>query len=359
MDSKMITRNRLILISLIVASCLIMLFIVYLKGQGVQPTNTKDLQSGSDYNEPHPLSAAESTVAAPESVSKPTRIEMQPPPKESLVRSISDRDLELIDNEVYAQGEEALGRALFDAKYSDPRNFVQLKWYSGMSYKTARRLIKKKNLTLLHEMLDDKSYAPYWHQVALLIGYVSEDPNSVPVLLHYFQRDDSWNWKSVDRRPTGYQKIIGKISSLMWIGKIGGDEANVILRDAVTKQGAARLANAWIEGKLLPNSSTFKSRENTIMVIRARAAKGLAYSGKPENIAIVKQLYAQEDAYCIKNKKVTTLYNGLVDAMAIQAFIAENRRENLLNTLGTINYLEVLGPYIDKYAWHLKDLNKQ
>ena len=344
-------RNCLIPVGLTVAGCLIILCMVYLPKQvKTKDTQDKTVDSGLLY---------EPAVNNIEPVIEKTVSEKQSPSNEETLDSTTSPGFEFIDSEVLQQADEALGEALFDAKYSDPRKFIRLKWHSGMPYKTARRLINEDKLPLLYEMLEDKSYAPYWHKVALLIGYVSEDPNSVLVLLHYFQRDDSWNWKSVNRRPTGYQRIIGKISSLMWIGKIGGNAADIILRDAITKQGAARLANAWIERELLPNSSTFKSTENTIMVIRGRAAKGLAYSGKRENIDIVKQLYAQEDAYCRKNKKVTTLYNGLVDAMAIQAFIAENSRENLLNALGTINYLEVLGPYIDKYAWHLKDLKKQ
>jgi len=350
MDPNKRMRNCLIPIGLTVAGCLIVLCMVYLPKQ-VKTKDTQDKTVDSGF-------ISKPAVNNIEHVIEKAVSEKQSPSDEETLGSTTSPGFEFIDSEVLQQADEALGEALFDAKYSDPRNFVRLKWFSGMPYKTARRLIKEDKLPLLYEMLEDKSYAPYWHKVALLIGYVSEDPNSVPVLLHYFQRDDSWNWKSVDRM-VGIPRIGGKVSALKWIGKIGGDEADIILRDAVTEQGAARLANAWIEGDLLPNSSTFESKENVVELIRGRAAKGLVYSGRPENIDIVKLLYAQEDAYCRTNRKVTRLYNGLVDAMATQAFIAENSRESLLNISGASNHLDIIEPYIRKYAWHLEDLQKK
>jgi len=250
----------------------------------------------------------------------------------------------------------ALGEALFDIQNSDPCNFVKVNWFSGMHYKTARRLIKKDKLPLLHKMLEDKSCAPDWNKAALLIGFISDDPSSVPVLLKFFQRNDSWSWKSVGKS-TGISRMSGKVSTLMWIGKIGGSEADSILREAVTKQGALRLASDWIDGDLVSGSKSYGNKENVVTLIRGRAAKGLAFSGNPKNIEIVKQLYAQEHAYCLKNKKVTRLYNGLVDAMSIQDFIAENGRESYLETFGESNRLDVIAPYITKYAWHLKATN--
>jgi len=254
--------------------------------------------------------------------------------------------------------EEALGRALFDAKYSDPRKFIRLKWHSGMPYKTARRLIKEDKLPLLYEMLEDKSYAPYWHKVARLIGYISDDPCSVPVLLQYFQRDDSWNWKSVDRT-TGIPRLMGKISALAWIGKNRAGIADIILRQAVTEKSAEKLAADWIGDNLVQGSSTFKSKENVVALIRNSAAKGLVYSGKRENIEIVKKLYAQEDAYCRTNRKTSTLHNGLVEAMAIEDFIREKSLESLLNTFGASNHLDIMIPYLTKYSWLLQDLEKK
>ena len=350
MGSNERMRNCLIPIGLAVAGCLIILCIVYLPKQvKTKDTQDKTVDSGLLY---------EPAVNNIEPVIEKTVSEKQSPSNEETLDSVKTPGVEFIDSEVLQQADEALGEALFDAKYSDPRKFIQLKWYSGMHYKTARRLIKKDKLPLLYEMLEDKSYAPYWHKVALLIGYISEDPNSVAVLLRYFQRDDSWNWKSVDR-VTGIPRVEGKVSSLIWIGKIGGDEADIILREAVTEQGALRIANAWIERDLLPNSKSYGNKENVVTLIRGRAAKGLAYSGRPENIDAVKQLYAKEDAYCQTNRKVTRLYNGLVDAMAIQAFITENSRESLLETLGESNHLDIIAPYIMKYAWHLEDLQKK
>ncbi|MHC4333323.1 MAG: M56 family metallopeptidase [Planctomycetota bacterium] len=45
----------------------------------------------------------------------------------------------------------------------------------GMLFEEARRLIAKDKLPVLHKMLEDEAYASCWHNVARLIGYVSND----------------------------------------------------------------------------------------------------------------------------------------------------------------------------------------
>ncbi len=349
MDSNKRMRNCLILSVLTVAGCLIILCTVYLPKQ-FKTRDAQDNTVDSGFISKPAVNNIEIETERPVS-------EKQSPSNEETLDSTTSPGVEFIDSEVLQQADEALGEALFDIKYSDPRKFVKLKWHSGMPYKTARRLIKEDKLPLLYEMLEDKSYAPYWHKVARLIGYISDDPCSVPVLLQYFQRDDSWNWKSVDRT-TGIPRLMGKISVLAWIGKNRAGLADIILRQAVTEKSAEKLAADWIGDNLVQGSSTFKSKENVVALIRSSAAKGLVYSGKRENIEIVKKLYAQEDAYCRTNRKTTTLHNGLVEAMAIEDFIREKSLESFLN-IENSNYLNVMIPYFTKYSWLLQDLEKK
>jgi len=262
--------------------------------------------------------------------------------------TVVDNELDFIDNEIYMQADEILGQVLFNEKYSDPHKFIQLQWYHGISYKHTKRLITKDKLPVLYEMLKDKTYAPYWHKVAKVIGYVSEDPCSVPLLLSYIERDDSWNWESV-KKTVAYQRVMGKIGALVSIGRIGGPQAEIVLRNAITEEGAIRLAKSWIKEGLIPDSSTFKSKENTIDIIMGRAAMGLVYAGGAENIEIVKRLFEKERAFCEKNKVTTRLYSGLVSAMARQDFIVENGLEAHLNLLGSSRFLNAMLPYHVKY----------
>jgi hypothetical protein len=256
-----------------------------------------------------------------------------------------------------AKAKETDERAQWDKKYSDPRNFIELNWRSGMPYKEVRRLITKDKLPLLHEMLEDKKYAGDWHKVARLMGYVSDDANSVPVLLRYFQRDDSWNWKSTDNYAIGQRRLSGKTDALKWIGKLGGEDAEAFLRKAVTEDGAAEVAKAWLADGLIPDSSTFCTKANTIVRIRGRAAEGLVFTGRVENIAIVKNHFTKEITYCAENKKYTRLYNPLRAAMAYSDFIEDHDLESLFNLFGSRERRKALRPYIRRYRWqdYLKD----
>ena len=81
----------------------------------------------------------------------------------------------------------------------------------AMPYSITSQNVSKDQVPRLHKMLRDKKYAPYWHNIARIIGYISDDPNSVYALLDYFQRDDSWNLDSEI-------KLTGKIQSISYKG---------------------------------------------------------------------------------------------------------------------------------------------
>lgn len=222
----------------------------------------------------------------------------------------------------------------YAAKYSDPREYVK-RDNSHIRYEEVRRLISKDKLPLLHEMLEDKKYAPYWHNVAELIGYISDDPTSVPVLFRYFQSDESGN----------ISNLYIKLWALKWIGKIGGDEADSILRKAVTEKGAVDLA-VWLDDKPWPRKGL--TRENVIGFIRQAAMTGLVLTGKAENIRLVEEIYEQELPAAIRTKKATIVFGGAIDALAIKDFIAENGLEAYLSLYGN-NKLKKLSPYLRKY----------
>ena len=109
--------------------------------------------------------------------------------------------------------------------------------FGGLNYNSINALLPKDKLPVLYGLLDDELYAPYWGNISTVIGNVSDDPNTVPILLNYFKRDDGekLNWMQ------------GKIWTLAHIGKIGGDAADSILRKAITKEGARELAKDWLD----------------------------------------------------------------------------------------------------------------
>jgi hypothetical protein len=256
---------------------------------------------------------------------------------------------------------------LFYSKYSDPREFIKLQWHEGMDYGMVRRTIKQDKLPLLYEMLKDRSYINNWDKIAQIIGYVSKDPNSIPVLLEYFQRVDDWIQlpeTNGEQRFFGQtaisnieHQVMGKISALRWIGIIGGKQANSILREAVTEKGAEELTSAWNNNAPISITSLLKSKEDVINQIRASAIYGIMCSGDTENIEIIKKLYEIEEEKCRSHNKdnsleaPSSLHNSLVEAMGKLDYIKEHSLEDYLILTGDMtNYLETALHYERKYC---------
>jgi hypothetical protein len=259
---------------------------------------------------------------------------------------------------------------LFYSKFGDPREFIKLDWYEGMDYGMVKRTIKQDKLPLLHEMLKDANYSDSWEKISRLIGYLSKDPNSVTVLLDYFKRDDSWNWQSSETPGTVQwvkdngkceRKLRGKITSLMFIGMIGGPQANLILRQAVTEQGEEKLSAAWIRDNFLPKPSAFVSKADMITGIRVEAIKGLVFSGDRENYEIVKKLYEPGEATCKSYRESHTfdesmansslLHQTLVESMGKHDYISEHSLEAYFELFGdNNNYDDTIVPYEIKYC---------
>jgi hypothetical protein len=194
----------------------------------------------------------------------------------------------------------------------------------AMPYSTTKQNVSKDQLPQLHKMLKDKKYAPYWHNIALIIGYISDDPNSVLVLLSFFQRDDSWNLDTDI-------KLSGKIQNLAYMGYIGGKPADVILRGCIGSNGAEELAKNWIDKIYKTEGPYFQRRENIINRIKYMALIGLAHTGTQDNTAFLTNLYENQHTYCESHKTRTEFFIALADAMAIQEYITINGIEKYKN----------------------------
>jgi hypothetical protein len=239
-------------------------------------------------------------------------------------------------------------------RYSDAREFVKMEpgHEGGFPYSLARTYIKKDQLPLLHEMLEDANYAPYWHNVARLIGYISDDPNSVPLLLGYFKKDDSYNFRTI----ANLDNFVGKIWSLALIGMIGGEQADVTLRDAVTAEGAARLAANWIDGKLVEDNSSWSDKNFVLSYIRNAAVHGLVYTGKQENIDIVRRMYFASGA---DGETDSRMKMHLLEGVVISEYIRHHGREAFFQLCGNANkLLEALDPYFIKYRAYEEQVQK-
>ena len=253
-----------------------------------------------------------------------------------------------VSRAIFAQSQEALDKVVFDQRYSDCREFIKLQWLNGIPYRQTRRLLEEDSLAALYQMLEDPQYASRWPDIAKIIGFISEDANSVPELVNYIRRREDWSTVRTDRE--GVARIVGKVKTLLWVGLVGGETANTLLRKAVTLEGARELAKEWIDGEL-PGSFGNK-RSELVELIQGSAAIGIVHSQHAENMRLVEQEYRQVHADCEKNKVATEYYNQLCDAMAIRDLIAEKGMKEYLGSLGAGG--NELSPYLKRYSWFLR-----
>ncbi len=242
--------------------------------------------------------------------------------------------------------EAAEAEAEFRAKYRDIRDYVK---FGDPLYGRTREMFSKDDLPKLYELLKDDNYAPYWTNVSQVIGFISDDPNSIPFLLDYFQRNDGAKNFS----------MLGKLWSLAWIGKIGGTLADSILKKAVTKEGARELAKNWIDEELWQDEIFKENKDAVIAYIRNDALKGLVLSGKQENIDFVTKLFNEQMAISLQNKKPTELINALGDAMTLKDYIADYGIDSFFAIWHSDDGRYIM-PYVEKYSFwrRLKELEE-
>lgn len=235
----------------------------------------------------------------------------------------------------------------FEVKYSDPRDFVKLKWNEGIPRKRAVSTITKDKIPLLHEMLQDPNYTPYWHNVAMLICHISDDPDSVPVLLDYFQRYD----EQQDRK-----NYPSKIACLIDIGRIAKQDANELLRKAITEEGASELTQAWIDKS---KHGDYMGRQEAIDHIRLCAMEGLLFTGIKENVELIENIYEKEMAVYKKTGEVSGTLVDAAGTLVARDYIAENSLDEFRNlqTGDGSTFLGKITKYYSRYAVYDKLLS--
>ncbi|MBN1974949.1 MAG: hypothetical protein JW787_15010 [Sedimentisphaerales bacterium] len=189
--------------------------------------------------------------------------------------------------------------------------------FTGLDYDSINALFPKDKLPVLYRLLDDEQYASYWANISKVIGYVSNDPNSIPVLLNYFMRDDG--------EKVNYMSC--KIRTLSHIGKIGGPQADSILKKAITKEGAKELAKSWLDAQKWQEKMQYNTKDKVIEDIQDAALEGLIFTAKQENWKIVADLYSQSMQDTIKSKEMTPYMSSLAGAMGLRDFVIDHNND--------------------------------
>jgi len=242
-----------------------------------------------------------------------------------------DRDfVKFADEEVlgFLDKNGTVDAAIFLLKHSDPKEFARLEWQDDVPYRLARKLFGERSAPQFRALLEDKEYAPTWYRVAPVIAFTSRTPESAQAILAYVQRRED---VSELHTPTAHRRIDGKIAALRLLGlyQFQDQWTDEVLRQALTSDGAALLAQQWIDH--LPNSY---SKDKAIYLIQGSGAAGLVFSQKADNLRLVREAYEKETERCRREGKSSPLRGQLVDALIWQELIGEKGMEDFLDLRG-------------------------
>ena len=219
--------------------------------------------------------------------------------------------------------------------------FIKSDWsIGGIQYWQVQTHFKDDQLPLLYEMLKDEEYQEFAPNIACVIGMLSHDVNSVPILIDCFERREKENITE--------ELMTRKIFNLSFLGKVGSEQSEEVLKKALQTSGALELAEQWIDSE--PVTRLYGNKEKVVLFIQRAAILGLVFLQKEETDAIVSQAYSLELSKSTTWKDRTPLCSSLSGAMAIKDYIKEYDLETYLR-----NPKYVPSQYLQKYSPWLRE----
>jgi hypothetical protein len=229
-------------------------------------------------------------------------------------------------------------------KLRDLEGFIKHPWPKGEpQYRQSREFVSPQSVPRLHAMLKDPAWAAYWGTIAYVIGHISDDEASVPILLDYAQRKEDFSGMT----PTEATIKIGpRFRVIRWLGRIGGPEATKALRAAVTVEGSQKIAEAWADDRRL--LVYWDGKHAAGKLIADSATVGLVLTRDPDNIKMVERIYQEGIA-------LPRLVPYGAYALALNRVIEQRGLENVLSILNTEEEAEVVRPITIEYMKPLTD----
>jgi hypothetical protein len=243
------------------------------------------------------------------------------------------------------QGVSGTGAAT-RARDMDPFEFMAIQWHSGLPLKEAREMVDPASLPRLRAALKDPQQASAWPKIAQLTGYLGEDAGTARDLLEYVRRAEAWGALKDNEL---FNRMVGKVKVLRWVGKIGDKDSVAVLKKAMTEAGAKELAKDWIDGRLPEWSGKVAGR--TVELLRGTAAIGLVYSQDAEGIRLVELEYERVHAGRKNGEAGSEYYNQLIDAVATRDMMRDMGKQGFLDLMGSEKEMDSMSPYLRKYNW--------
>ena len=221
----------------------------------------------------------------------------------------------------------------------------------------------QKDVPVLVDMLGDPRYRKDWGVLSMVLARLDKGTDAQHAIIHMIRRGDIWPRNDRDLR----RFVWTKINAVGTLGHTNGDVARATVRDALTENGAAKLAEEWL-GRDLP--AEFQSNPGGVVsAIRGRAALGLVYSLDEDNVRMVEKLYEsmapdvkkrrahlRESSLgfydlTLEEQNLDGLFNALVSALATRDLIRDVGNDQFLEIAADNDALyRALGGYLRKYS---------
>ena len=252
----------------------------------------------------------------------------------------------------------AARRAAVTALVSMPR-------LHGVGCKEVRENTGPGDLQILCSFLSEGEHTASWRTIVWMIGFIgTEGDGAVATLRDYLTRKET-------RCPGMWDLAFGKTQALLGLGLIGGQEAENVLRQAFTPEGARDLTKAWSAEDL--GGQQREDPDWIVVHTRGNAAQGLVYTCQPEDTKAVEDLYNELDErmshnphfqgnfadnagkLSVEEQRDDVLYGYLVSAMAIKDLIAEVGMPAYRDMLGTDEERAALRPYLGQRSFRRRN----
>ncbi len=206
-------------------------------------------------------------------------------------------------------------------------------WHPHVYIKTC---VPQEKTGLLHEMLQDKKYQQHWPNVALVLSIISEDANSLPLIVEYVKRPDISIFVSTKLKP------------LMYLGRFKSPLAKEVLLAASTKDGAKELCKAWID-QISYDKEWINSPHDVIRFSQEMAIRGLPYLDNEESDNRLIEIYETFKYGILTGEVPNVPLSTISQAMGIKDFVKDYGAEQAYFYLGNRTRNNPRTQYLDKY----------
>jgi hypothetical protein len=229
-------------------------------------------------------------------------------PSDNNSNKIDTNDIKFLFKDIV----ESVDWEWFQLRLKDPKQVVKIPANGGLPYYKLAKFFDKSSLPEFYEVLNDSNSSGYERLQAInFIGQISDIGNQEAAnkLKDYVKQKVNWEkWKGDNVDDIVYSKW----AALDWLGYVGGEQVEDFLKEALKPDGIKELVKQWY--KEVPSSAF--SEKGVLDNIRGHAAKGLAYSGKPEIQELIRAEYEREKEVCIRAGLIGDYYfNQLIEAV--------------------------------------------